>query len=187
MSWRGIITLVLLIGAVVSGWALWGERTQETAQVPGGERPDYVLNDFELIVLDAQGTESFTLRAPKLARDPASETLDVSLPLFLIPSADASSDAWEVRAQRGWISAEGDELRLRGEVRAVSDGATGAPVTIGTEQLNVYPEANRLDSAVEVNINRPGSILRGRGLEVDLDTKLYTLKSEVRSHYAPTR
>ena len=188
MTWRSVVTVLLLIGAAVSGWSLWIQRGDEAATVAGSSRPDYVLNDFELIVLGAQGNESFTLRAPKLARDPTSRALDVTAPLFLIPPGpDSRSDAWEVRASTGWISAEGDELRLRGEVRAVSDGSTGVPITIASEQLNVFPEEDRVSSAVAVNINRPGSILRGHGLEVYLDTKAYTLESEVRSSYAPTR
>lgn len=188
MTWRSLVTVLLLIGGVVSAWSLWLQRGDEAATTETSGRPDYVLNDFELIVLGAQGEESFTLRAPQLARDPASRALDITTPLFLIPPGQgASGDVWEVRARTGWVSAEGDELRLRGQVRAVSDGSTGVPITIDTEQLNVYPEENRVNSAVAVNINRPGSILRGHGLEVDLDTKLYTLESEVRSHYAPTR
>lgn len=188
MTWRSIVTVLLLIGAAVSGWSLWSKRTEEAATVQASGRADYVLNDFELIVLGADGNESFTVRAPKLARDPATRAMDVVTPLFLIPPRQgASGDAWEVRARTGWVSAEGEELRLRGQVRAVSDGSTGAAVNITTEELNVFPEANRVDSAVAVNINRPGSILRGHGLEVDLDTKAYTLKSEVRSRYAAIR
>ena len=187
MSWRGALTVLLLIGAAISGWSLWTQRAEEAATVATSARPDYVLNDFELIVLDDRGRESFTLRAPRLARDPASQAMDVVTPLFLVPPRQRSGDAWEVRARTGWISADGDELRLRGEVRATSDGATGAPVVIATEQLNVLPEANRVTSAVAVSIMRPGSILRGIGLEVNLDSKLYTLKSKVRSHYASTR
>ncbi len=187
MSWRTGLTLVLLIGAVLSGWSLWSNHDAPPATNGAlGGRPDYVLNDFELVALDAQGKESFTLRAPKLTRDPDAETMDIAKPLFLIPPPQAGKgDAWQVRADTGWVSAAGDELRLRGAVKAVSDGHNDAPVTITTEQLNVFPDTDRVDSAVAVTINRPGSILRGHGLDVNLASKQYTLHSEVRSHYVP--
>jgi lipopolysaccharide export system protein LptC len=35
-------------------------------------------------------------------------------------------------------------------------------------------------------ITRPGSILSGRGLQLDLATKRYSFKSEVRHRYVPT-
>lgn len=183
-----MMMVLLLAGAMVSGWSLWKQRAEPTAQGKVSSRPDYVLNDFELVALDAKGDESFTLRAPHLSRDPASRTMDIETPLFLIPAGKGSSgDAWEVRARTGWISGEGDELRLRGEVKATSAGIADMPLTIATEQLNVFPETNRISSAVAVSINRPGSILRGQGLEVDLNTKLYTLRSEVRSRYDKIR
>ena len=188
MSWRGVVSLVLLVIAAISGWSLWTKRIAPTdAAVADGGRPDYVLHDFELVALDAQGRETFTLRAPKLARDPGTKTMEIATPLFLIPPREGSSngDAWQVRADTGWVSAEGDELRLRGAVKAESDGSTEVPVTITTEQLSVFPENDRVTSPVEVTINRPGSILRGDGLEVNLASKRYTLKSEVRSRYAP--
>lgn len=179
---------LLLAGAAVSAWSLWNQRDRDASGAVTSGRSDYVLNDFEMVALDAGGHESFTLRAPKLVRDPGAKTLDITTPLFLIPPRTGSSgDAWEVRALKGWVSAAGDELRLRGKVDATSAGVADAPIAIKTEQLNVFPETSRINSAVAVSINRPGSILRGHGLDVDLDTKLYTLRSKVRSHYAPTR
>lgn len=188
LSWRTTVSLLLLVVAAISGWSLWSKRNAPSEAVAAaGGRPDYVLHDFTLVALDAQGRETFTLRAPLLARDPGTETMEIVTPLFLIPPREGSSngDAWEVRADTGWVSAEGDELRLRGAVEAESDGSTDVPVVITTEQLSVFPEADRVTSPVAVTINRPGSILRGDGLEVNLARKQYTLKSEVRSRYAP--
>ena len=188
MSWRTAVTLVLVAIAAVSGWSLWSNRgaLPEQLEAPGG-RADYVLNDFELVALGADGRESFTLRAPRLERDPGTRAMDIATPLFLIPPGGESGegDAWEVRANTGWISAGGDELRLRGAVEATSDGNAGPPVEIATEALNVFPETDRVTSAERVTINRPGSILRGDGLEVNLASKQYTLQSEVHSRYVP--
>lgn len=186
MSWRGVVILVLLAGAALSGWSLWSKRTAtpELEAATDG-RPDYVLNDFELVALDARGKESFTLKAPHLARDPGTREMQIGTPLFLIPPRGdvASNDAWNVRSDTGWISAEGDELRLRGAVKAASEGRVDAPITITTEQLNVFPETDLVTSDVAVAINQPGSILRGIGLEVDLASKQYTLQSQVSSRY----
>ncbi len=184
MSWRGILTLLLLVGAIVSGWSVWKQRVDRDPVKAGSARSDYVLHDFELIALDDQGKESFTLRAPKLARSPDDRTLALTTPLFLLP--DKQGQHWEVRSRTGWVSAEGDEIRLRGNVRTTSPTQDPTPVAMNTEQLNVFPESNRMVSPVLVTITQPGSILRGRGLEADLDTKRYRLLSQVRSRYAPS-
>lgn len=186
MSWRAIITVLLLIGAVISGWSVWKQRTQDTPLARQATRADYVLEDFELIALNEQGTESFTLRAPRLERDPREKTLDIATPLFLIPPGkDSGGDAWEVRSRNGWVSAKGDEIRLRGDVQGESSGRTSARTTMRTDQLNVYPETKRASSPGRVVLTQPGSILSGRGLQLDLATKQYTFKSEVRHRYVP--
>jgi len=187
VNWRAIAILVLFAAALLSGWAVWNQRSQDHGLTAASGRSDYVLDDFELVALDKQGKESFTLRAPKLVRDPNKKTMDIATPVFLIPAKEGSnSDAWEVRSKTGWVSGEGDELRLRGDVKAVSAGYTGTPTTMTTDQLNIFPDAKRATSPAKVVITRPGSILSGRGLRVSLDSKQYEFQSEVHHRYVPT-
>lgn len=187
MNWRALITVLLLVAALVSGWSVWTQRHKDVAPTGPVARSDYVLIDFELTALNEHGTEAFTLRAPRLARDPKQKTMDIATPLFLIPPGKSTgSDAWEVRAKNGWVSADGDELRLRGDVSGISAGTASAPTRLATQELNVYPDARRAASPGKVVITRPGSILSGRGLKLDLATKRYSFKSEVRHRYVPT-
>ncbi len=184
MSWRGIVTVLLLLGAVISGWALWSQRDRGHGEVRPAKRPDYVLHDFQVVVLDKQGQESFTVRAPRLARDPDVKTTDIVTPEFQIPPKPGStSTPWVVRSQTGWISAEGKELRLRGQVQADSTNPKGKPVQVRTEELNVFPDDNRATSAALVTVTEPGFILNGRGLEADLDAKRIILNSDVKARY----
>ena len=83
------------------------------------------------------------------------------------------------------VSAEGDELRLRGDVVASTTGSASRPVKMTTEQLNVFPDSKRATSAVAVTVTQPGSILRGLGMEALLDSRRVRLKSNVRVRYVP--
>ena len=182
MNWRTALTLVLLVAAIATGWSIWSHRGHAPLASGDSGRSDYVLHDFELVALDELGRESFTLRAPRMAREPDARSMDMASPVFLLPDSDRRY--WTVAATRGWVAPEGDELRLTGDVRV--DGPPGdSKVVMETAQLNVYP---RRDTAVApglVTITQPGSILRGRGMETNLATKHYELKSEVHSRYAP--
>lgn len=186
MNWRGWLALALLAAALVTGVSVWRQRAPAPAAAIAGTRPDYVLEQFELVALDETGRESFTLRAPRLVRDPAEQTLDINAPVFTIPvGADAKTGDWDVRAQRGWVSADGDELRLRGEVKARSDDADGRPVSIDTQQLNVFPRTKRATSPVETTLRQPGLILNGQRLEAELDAKRMHLE-DVKARYERT-
>ena len=112
------------------------------------------------------------------------KTTDIVTPEFEIPPRPGSTATpWKVRSQTGWISAEGEELRLRGQVRADSTNADGKPVQVRTEELNVFPDDNRATSTAVVTVTEPGFILNGRGLEADLDAKRILLNSDVKARY----
>lgn len=184
MNWRHALTLVLAVAAALVGWSLWRHGNGDTGPVVGG-RADYVLEDFELISLDRDGREAFTLRAPHLKRDPAVRTLDIATPLFIIPPRTGAGTPWEVRSLRGWVSADGEEIRLRGDVRATSTDHAGRPLRMDTQRLNVFPNDDLATSDVQVSLKRPGFILDGHDLEAKLDTKRVYLK-DIKARYERT-
>ena len=184
MSRRATITLLLLLGAIVTGWALLHHRVRPATTASVAGRSDYVLHDFELVALDDQGKESFTLRAPLLQQTPGSRTMDLDQPLFLVP--DEHGHYWQVQSRKGWVSASRDRIRLKGKVVGLSPPEDNRNVRLATEQMTVFPDRHHASSPVVVTVTQPGSILRGRGLEVALDTRRYEFLSQVRSRYVPS-
>ncbi len=180
-TWRVFVTLGLLLGAIVTGWSVWRHHAVPEAGADGGGRSDFVLHDYEIIALDKDGKEAFSLLGPLLRETPGKKTMEMQRPLFLIPDPDGMH--WTVQSRRGWVSADREHIRLTGAVRAVGPRNRPQPAKIATDQLNVYPKTRRAASPVAVTITQPGSILRGHGLAVNLASKQYELKSQVRARY----
>src|SRR5690606_28962985 len=145
-------------------------------------RPDYVLHDFELVALDDEGRETFTLRAPTMPPNPGERSMEMATPVFLLP--DSERHYWQVVAEEGWVGPEGQELRLTGDVRVTSPPEE-RKVAMNTEQLNIFPDTDMAIAPGVVTITQPGSILRGRGLETNLASKRYECKSQVHTRYVP--
>ena len=185
MSWRGWLSIVLLLAAIVSGWSAWRQRADTPGDATAAKRSDYVLRDFELIALNREGRESFTLRAPLLEQDPADRTIAIQTPLFLVPERDGGR--WQARAHTGWVSSSHDELRLEGDVRMTSPEDGGRDVLLTTTRMTLLPEANQARSDDLVTIQQPGSRIQGLGMEVDLSTKRYEFSSQVKQRYEPRR
>lgn len=185
MSWRGVLVIVLLAAAVISGWSAWRQGARVEQAAAGPVRSDYVLRDFELIALDGTGAESFTLRAPHLAQTPGERSIEIETPLFLIPDGDG--DYWNARSRTAWIAPGHDQVQLRGQVRVRAAEASVRQITMDTEHLTLFPETDIASSDDLVTVAQPGSTIQGRGMEVDLSTKRYEFRSEVKTRYVPTR
>lgn len=185
MSWRSVAAAVLLVAALVSGWSAWRQRADPVQAITDPLRSDYVLTDFELTALSSEGSEAFTLRAPHLEQHPEDRTISIRTPLFLVP--DSHGEHWEIRSRNALVTANHDEILLREDVQADGTDNKGRPVTMTTEQLNVFPEKRTASSRELVTVQQPGSTIQGRGLDVDLSSKRYELHSEVRTRYVPTR
>ncbi|MDQ3038812.1 MAG: LPS export ABC transporter periplasmic protein LptC [Pseudomonadota bacterium] len=182
ISWRGGLTLALVLAVMASGWSVW-KYSNATDTKGVAKRADYVLHDYEIVSLDSDGKEAFTLRGPQLQRDLGAKSMTLLTPLFLVP--DRNGAYWEVRAKRGFVPEDGKEIRLRGDVVATSPVRVPPQTTIKSSELNLFPRANRATSTVTVTVTRPGFTMRGRGLEADFNRQQVALLSNVHSRYDP--
>lgn len=183
MSPRGWIALALAVAAIATGWLAWDNRRPEAA-VTDALRSDYVLYDFEMVSLDDEGNETLTLRAPQLAREPGKESFDIQTPVFLLP--DGKGHHWELGAKTAWVSEEGDEVILRGDVLGRSPPDGSMPDTrIATETLSVYPRRDLAQTDASVRLSQPGLTQTGVGMELDTATRNLRLLSQVKTRYEP--
>ena len=184
LSKRHAIAPALLLATLWLGWQAWHNREQATpAQAEASV--DYVLQDFQIVALDAQGKESVTLQAPRLARNTGEETLDITRPVFLLP--DSAGKHWQLASATGWVSADGQQMILRGGVKGDSpQGAAITPTTFRSDTLTVYPQRSLAETADAVEMTQPGLSQRGIGMRMDATTNTLSLLSQVKTRYEPS-
>ncbi len=184
MNWRNVLGLGLLLAALASSWSAWRHRATTEPVGPDESRTDFTLGNFEIVALGKDGKESMTLRAPAMERSRADQTSTLTRPLFLLP--DGAGQHWQLQADTGWISAKGEELRLRGNVAgdSPSDGKT-PPTTFRTDALDVFPDRDLARTAGQVTLTRPGLHQTGVGFEANMKSRLYSLLSQVKTRYEP--
>lgn len=185
MNWRLVVVLTLLAGALLSGWFAWRSHQPEAPEAVAEVRSDYILREFEVVTLDGEGQESFSLRAPELRQTPGARTLELVTPLFLMP--DEHGSRWEVRSKTGWVNEKSTLVKLRGDVVADSPMGGTRPTKIRTEQLDIHPDDNRATSGAVVTLTSPGTTMRGTGMEADLASKRIQLLSKVSLTNDPNR
>lgn len=186
MSWRNALGVLLLVVAVLTGWSLLRGRDKGPASVGQDGGVDYILHDFQIVSLDDKGQESTTLRAPRLQRQRSNQTVDIDTPVFEMPDKDGNH--WTLRAKTGWLSAKGDEMKLRGDVAGDSPAVAGVvPTTFRTDHLDVFPKEDRARTDAHVVLTRPGMEQSGVGFEVDSKNNTYHFLSQAKGRYTPRR
>jgi len=176
---------LLLLGVGLAGLVVWQLRPRPPLPGPVPPRSDYVLRNFELVSLDEQGREAFTVQAPYLERDPGGKSLSLRQPRFSFP--DQGGDGrWLAGAESAWVAEKGVEVRLIDKVQMIGPPSeSGVRTRIATEHLQVFPKQNLARSDDAVTIRRADSILSGTGLRADMSAHRIQLLADVKGRYAP--
>ena len=197
MNSRAILTAVLVPVALATSWWAWTLRPQPTREnVVGPQRSDYTVDCdhgentsecFHLVAMNKQGDVSFRSHGPYAARDPNSQQLFLNQPRFSFPDKSAHAD-WTGHSETGWVSAAGDEVRLKRSV--VLDGPIipdKDQVHIHTEQLTVFPDPQTAHSDVLVTMTQGDSIIHGVGMNASMKDSHIELLSKVSLHDVPAK
>jgi lipopolysaccharide export system protein LptC len=188
VSKRGVLILVLLAAALVTSMLVW--RLQPQPKPPPEEvaRSDYTLENFDLVTLDEDGKEAFSVRAPKLVRDPQGKALTITAPRFSFPGKGVEGGRWNASAGTAWVGPKGDKVRLLRDVDLLGPpGELGVRTRMQTAELEILPKRNYASSPAVVTISRGDSILTGKGLQANLATHRVELLADVKGRYAPRR
>lgn len=114
-----------LLALLALTWWLPNALTERTTLFDGEPRhePDYTIENFTAVAMDASGWRRYELRAVKLVHYPDDDTMELEKPYLVQYSPDAAPV--HTRADRGYMTSKGTEILMRGNVR-VTRGSIGA-------------------------------------------------------------
>lgn len=185
MRHRAPVILALLVLAGLSTVAVWKLQPPRKPHVPQQAKSDYTLENFELVTLNSQGQEAFTVNAPRLERDPEGKSLTLTLPKFSFP--DKGGDGrWLATSDSAWVGPKADEVRLISQVDLLGPvSERGERTHFQTESLKVFPHQNRALTEDAVTVTRANSILHATGLRADMKSHQINLLADVKGRYVP--
>lgn len=174
--------LILLTMAATSGYMLWKmQRAEQEEPLVGPPRSDYFLADYELVVLDENGNESFRVNGPRLSRHLHLGSYVLESPQFSFPGQDGQ--AWTAQAKQAWAASDGKELLLDGDVSLDGHSQNEGALGFRAQNLRIHPRESRAETDGWVTFTSPRSILNGRVFRADLHTRRFQLMHEVTGHY----
>jgi len=185
MITRGSLWLPLAILLLLAALSFWIERSvQLTAN--GSEAaqtdPEGIMENFDALRTDPAGNPHYRLSAKKLRHYSGSKRTELESPRFV--QLDAAAGEVSAVARQATVSANGNEVELRGDViveRAARPGQSA--MTLRTAQLLVYPERDLLRAPGAVDIRDSTLSLRAGAMQYDARQRVIKLTGRVQARY----
>lgn len=183
--WLPLLPLTALLGATY--W-LNQQVQPEIIHADSKQRhdPDAIVENFTATKMNDQGVPHFILAANRMLHYPDDDSTTLEEPRITMLSAE--HPALHAASRNGTVSSNGDEIFLRDQVVLTRDASPPqSEMQLHTEYLHFVPDRNLTDTDRPVTIADAHSTVHATGLEMNSQTRILKLLSQVRSVYVPAR
>jgi lipopolysaccharide export system protein LptC len=157
------------------------ERAVREDDAPPAARrhdPDYYVVNFTTTTYNSEGSVESIMSAARMMHYPDDDTTELFAPRMV--HSKPREPRYSVRAERGQLSRDGDEIFLYGDVVLVRDASPERPeARMTTEFLHVLRDRSLARTDREVKIVEGSVSLTGRGMEYNNASRELVLRSDV--------
>ena len=162
------------------------ERTVREDDAPPSLRrhdPDYFVVNFTTTTYNREGAVESVMSAERMVHYPDDDTTELFAPRVV--QAKPHEPRFSVRAERGQLSRDGDEIFLYGDVLLVRDAEAERPeARMTTEFLHVLRDRSLVRTDRLVKIVEGGRTLEGRGMEYNNESRELVLRADVVARFS---
>ena len=172
--------------ALLTFWLERAVRDEEAHSTLRRHDPDYIVTNFTTTSYNREGIAQSTLSAQKMLHYPDDDSTELIHP-YVVQSRP-SEPRMTVRAERGTLSREGDEIFLYDNVLLVREPGQQRPgAKMSTSFLHVVRDRSLVRTDRPVVIEEERRTLTGRGMEYNSESQALQLFAEVRGLFEPKK
>jgi lipopolysaccharide export system protein LptC len=161
------------------------ERTVREEESPTAVRrhdPDYYVVNFTTTTYNATGAAESSMAAEKMVHYQDDDTTELFAPRVM--QSKPNEPRYTVRADRGQLSRDGDEVFLYGDVVLVREASEHGPeARMTTEFLHVLRDRSLVRTDKAVKIVEGSRSLQGRGMEYNNVSRELLLRHDVTARF----
>ena len=161
------------------------ERTVREDESPATARrhdPDYYVINFTTTTYNSEGAAETMMSAARMVHYPDDDTTELFAPHVV--QSKPNEPRYSVRAERGQLSRDGDEVFLYGDVLLVREASEHGPeARMTTEFLHLLRDRSLVRTDKEVKIVEGSRSLQGRGMEYNNVSRELLLRHDVQARF----
>ena len=178
----------LLLVGMLAALTFWLDRLVQTSGsgpwTVTRHDPDYIVEKLSGVRLGETGRASYALAAEKMLHYPDDDSTLLTAPRFV--SFDSAQATVTVTASEAAVSSNGDHVYFQDDVRVTRAAHAGASeLVMSTTFLHVVPEQHIARTDRAVSITDATTTVSAVGLEMNNETRVIKLLSNVRGTYDP--
>lgn len=187
MNGRYSIVFPLIVLGILALITFWIEQTVKlpTHKADGSSRHDvdYFVENFVTTKTDLHGNLRNMLAAVEMRHYPDNDTTELVRPRYT--QYGENKPYTQIEAQKGFVSANGEEVEFKGNVVIVRQAFEGrGQMRLTTDYLKVLPKTEFASTNSEVVITQdPKTVIHATGMIYDKNEKNFMLQKRVRVHY----
>jgi lipopolysaccharide export system protein LptC len=140
MNWieRSVILAIVVVLVALTAWMQSDLIAEPEDELTFEQRhdPDYYIENFIAVGMDIDGNRKYVLEAARLVHYPDDDTALLDKPHIIQHTPDRAPT--HVYAETGWVSPDGDEVIMTGNVRVIrGKDASGSGGVTTTERLRI--------------------------------------------------
>ena len=173
---------LMLVLALLTFWLDRTVRDEPSHPSLRRHDPDYLVQNFSSTTFNRLGLAETTISADKMLHFPDDDSTELVSPRVV--QAKPSEPRFTVRADRGVLLREGDEILLYDNVLLVREAHDDHPGTrLTTSFLHLLRDRSIARTDREVTVVEGRRSLSGRGMEFNNDSRELLLRSDVRARF----
>jgi lipopolysaccharide export system protein LptC len=148
---RWLSGVALLALALATAWVARELAAPQVAPAPAPQEIDFFMTDFTTVAMSAEGVRERELRAERLVHYADSGTHELTAPRLCV--ALDRPNPWCAVAERGWVSADQETVRLLGAVHLWEQDAAGSNrIDVYTRDVTVLTGAQQASTEAPARI-----------------------------------
>ena len=182
------LLMTILVGAFVAFGSYWLVHLMEGETQVDADRfknePDYIVEKFSFVRMTPEGKPRYLFSGAKLTHRPADDVSDVDAPR--LQSLNPQAPPTTVVAKRARIFQAQNKVDLAGQVVVDRPEAPGQrPLHMQTEALTVYPDDERMETALPVKALLGTTTVSGTGMRANNATSQLHIAHRVQMAIPP--
>lgn len=167
--WRiGATIMAGVVFALGSFWLvqLMNRNGPDAKSDPRLNEPDYFVDNFSFVRMTPTGQPAYIVSGAKLTHRPLDDSSDIERPF--VRKLSPTLPPMNVHAERGRIDQDNSRVQLNDKV--LIDRAAGPGVqsmSLKTEALTVFPDADRMETALPVELLLGATRVTGVGMSAN--------------------